>query len=363
MKQISKIFIVLFSFIVILSGCSVLGDFNTADPKLYDKKIVDAYVECNEALYLDNDGTLYSPGADIDAGRYVTYMDKSKGIVAKNVISFGTIFPGGYYITENHELFMYNRDVIELYNYEKKKSHCKIKENVRSVAFGYNCAAFIDMDERLFFIGESEGKVYTFNNPKYIQDKVSCICAHQDQIIYCKTDGKICGIGLSEYSKRLIDTYNASKISGVCMSVQLNDSFLLCLENENLYFTGNMGELIGEKLNDDVTSFILQKNIVDYDSDKDKILTVTSQHEGYVFGNCLSNNKYNTETQEYLYYNNHRFIENVIGVSDAGSGFCFITTDNHTAYFGFRGSWHFVGNSNNSKIIGINNTPVTWIKD
>ena len=361
MKQISMIFIALLSLIVLLSGCYSLGDFNTADPKLYDKKIVDAYLESSEALYLAADGTLYSPGADIDASRYVTYTDKSKGIVANNVISFGTIFPGGYYITANHDLFIYNRNSIELYNYVKKKHHSKIKENVKAVAFGDDCAAYIDMDGRLFYIGEFEGQIYTFEKPKHIEDKVSCLNAYQNQIIYCKSDGRICGIGLSEYSNRLVDVYNASRLPNECNSVQLNDCFLLCLQNENLYFTGNMGELLGEKLNDEIISVVLQKNVIDYDSDKNKVLTVTAEHIGYVFGKCLSNDERNTVTPEYSYYNSHILIENVFGVSDSGSDFCFITDDNQTAYFGFCGSWHFVGNSNDSTFVGINNTPVTWV--
>lgn len=111
-----KRYIVLFLSLTVflLSGC----DFNRArNLNLYDKKIVSAIFHPTGAYYLDDQGTLYSPGADIDASCFVLYQNQKEGVVAEHVVDFGPFSFGGYYLTEKNELYIWSRDKIDWCNY------------------------------------------------------------------------------------------------------------------------------------------------------------------------------------------------------------------------------------------------------
>lgn len=167
-------FVLLIIIFSILAGVLIFitKDFNTADINMADKSVIKVYADGSDAYYLTSDGTLYSPGADIDAGRYVSYKNQKAGIVGENVVDFGRMIRGGYYITSNNELWLWNTDDIPALNYKANKQ-AKISDDVIFVkSDGAYALIYIDKLGNLYLRGEFNQAVYTAENPKLLASNV-----------------------------------------------------------------------------------------------------------------------------------------------------------------------------------------------
>ena len=114
-KGILSVIIVMMSLISIVYMAfggmllDILLSFHSADLHFLENvELSEIHADADAAYYLSEDGTLYCSGANSDAGAYVVYQDKKQGIVAENVVSFGEMSNGGYYIDRNNNLYIYN---------------------------------------------------------------------------------------------------------------------------------------------------------------------------------------------------------------------------------------------------------------
>ena len=142
MGVISKIliYVMLLCLIIPFSACE--GDFRTANISLYGIELSEVQAHSSAVYYLSKDGVLYCTGADSDASSFVEYQDPSKGIVALNVKSFCELSAGGCYINRSNELYMWNRDPLPLYGYDKKEKHMKVLEDITFVTASLYCMIY-----------------------------------------------------------------------------------------------------------------------------------------------------------------------------------------------------------------------------
>ncbi len=359
MKAILRILICL-TACVMLCSC----DFNTAKVSLADIKIKQALVSSSGGYYLADDGTLYSPGADSDAGEYVCYTDKKQGIVAKNVTHFGTMSGGGWCITNNNELYVWNRDKIPFLRYTNNKHLQKVADNIKNVILTKGSAVYTDTAENLYISGSIDNRHIDFNTPELIAAKVRWFGFVDSNIMYLNDGEKIL-----EYDPKTGKTENCKPFEEITVGKddasfrigQFSQGEFLILKNNRLEFWGDYDKLLGKNSTGAFSKITLAENIVDFDFSEKLVVAVDSNNKAYAWGECLVNGKNNTKTEEYECFEKKIIRENVKSVCvPSGCDICFVNCSGRTESFRDRDTWGFFGNSDKSEIVGINNKPVIW---
>ncbi len=193
-----KVCILLLILMIGLTGCL---DYNTADINMAGIPLEDIYVGGSSEYYLSEDGILYSPGANVDAGRYVVYQDSKKGIVAENVRTFGLMSYGGYYITNDDELYIWNLHKLPLYNYNHRRHHKMILKDVKYVSLETDCMVYIDINNNLYLVGEFNDESYSIEQPKLLDNNVVDFSWGKGFLLWERMDGIIKSYGDIESSE------------------------------------------------------------------------------------------------------------------------------------------------------------------
>ena len=206
MKKCKKAFSLISLCVIIcllFSGC----DFKMFDIPMNDKDLVALEVRTISGYYLASDGTLYSRGADSDASAFVCYQDAKKGIVAENVRSFGTMLCGGYLVTNDNSLYIWNRDKIPLYNYEKNKILCKIADNVKTASVSTDMLFYTDLQDNLYFAGTYEQTYLTVNisNAKLLAEDGIYYYPCLPEIVWVEKSGKISSCSLKAGKSQVVE--------------------------------------------------------------------------------------------------------------------------------------------------------------
>ena len=365
MKTLRYFYNLLIILVCTLIAINLVGcDFNTADISLGNIKIKCAKVSYTEGYYLSDDGVLYSPGADSDASAYVCYEDKKRGIVAENVAKFGTMISGGYCITNDNELYVWNRNKLQIFGYLKNKHLQKVSGNVVDAIVTPDRILYTDVFGDFYVAGIFGDVCIQFNNPMLLDSNVKCFCFYKSEIMWLSASGELIQYDpsnkvkkKSEFLKALDDNRTESKFKIQAFS----DGGLILLENGILHFYGNYEKLIGAENSDKFSDIVLAKDIVDFSATAELIVAIDSYNRAYAWGKCLSNGMDNTTTPEYKYCNNELIQDNVKFVDvESGASMCFVDGNGKIRSFRDNDSWVFFGNSEKSKVVGINNKPVTW---
>lgn len=363
-----KRYIVLFLSLTVflLSGC----DFNTAgNLNLYDKKIVSAIFHPTDAYYLDDQGTLYSPGADSDASCYVIYQNQKEGVVAEHVVDFETFCFGGYYVTEKNELYIWSRDKIDWCNYSKPRTFYKIADSVSWAKVTDDYMIYIDQTGELYLAGEFEGESRTITNPKLLAENVLLADLNQDFIVWVLSDGTVNGYGskfqakFSEISKHLPQNFDSLQMKGVSVCKR----HMVFLVGKELWYYGDYSSLLNQNnnlQNSKQTFVLLAENIIDFSVSDTTIAAIDENGNGYLWGKCFLTGSENQTKAIFQYLEKQFILSGVRKVSVSGDyAVVFITDEGKTNIFHQGETYGWAGNSvKPSTIVGINSEPVKWVK-
>lgn len=362
LKHIRKIPMVFLCICMIF--CFASCEFNTAKVSFADIKIKQALVSSTGGYYLADDGTLYSPGADTDAGGYVCYTDKKQGVVAKNIACFGTMSGGGWCITNDNELYVWNRDKIPFLRYTNNKHLQKVADNIKNVILTKGSAVYTDTAENLYILGGIGNRHIDFNTPELIATEVRWFGFIDSNIVYLGSGEKILEYdpktGKTESCKPFEEITVGKDDTNFCIE-QFSQGEFLILKNNRIEFWGDYDKLLGKNGTEAFSKITLAENIVDFDFSEKLVVAVDSNNKAYAWGECLVNGKNNTKTEEYEYFEKKIIMENVKNVCvPCGCDICFVNCSGLTESFRSRDTWGFFGNSDKSEIVGINNKPVVW---
>lgn len=350
--------VIILCFSLLLSGCK----YNTSQVNIKDIFVVKAQADYTEAYYLADNGNLYSPGADGDAGRYVCYINERKGLVAENVRSFSSIRDGGYYITRDNNLYVWNWESLRYIGYRKNKPQLVIK-GVSQAIVRLEFTVYTDLENRLWLIGKFNNNSYSFKNPKLISENVFSVYCFGNEIIYATSDGSVKTFGSDKEEPqylKIVKEQEFENVSGNFQMIFSKDAGMV-LENGNLHFYGDFDKFLGKEEINEVKDRVIARNIKTFDFCVETAAAVNRDGEAYLWGKVLSNGPENTETFEYTYLNGKKMFDNINNVCVRGpSAICFVTKDGKTEYYGSTGSVCPAGNSNRGRFIGINNKPIVW---
>lgn len=356
-------FVLLIIIFSILAGVLIFitKDFNTADINMADKSVIKVYADGSDAYYLTSDGTLYSPGADIDAGRYVSYKNQKAGIVGENVVDFGRMIRGGYYITSNNELWLWNTDDIPALNYKANKQ-AKISDDVIFVkSDGAYALIYIDKLGNLYLRGEFNQAVYTAENPKLLASNVRAADITENLIVWLSDENEFGFFGtLGDWCD-----FNDLKTAGVDfnkdITLSANADYLLILQGSKLWYYGDYGKITGKQETVAADMVLLSDSAASYACDREKIVVINNDEAAYFWGKyfCVTDGGERNDR----YFENEKITDGVISVTVNRDYIGFASKDYRSKVFGISDVWQFCGNSvRPEEYIGLNSTPITWVK-
>lgn len=299
MKKVIKIICLVLS-LCLCTGCTSLRwdvcPYNTANIKLADKHIVNAKSSGSDAYYLDENGTLYSPGANSDASCYVCYQNEQKGIVAEDVVEFESLSWGGYYIDTNHDLWMWNWEKFPAFGYTENKKHQKILSDVKHayMSVTYDAKQYLlyeDMENNLYFIGTYKEQFATMEAPKLLAKNITLF----EQNFWIDAGGNL---GMIEENKaqrtfwdKLFETTTFSKTT-ISHFTFLKDG-LVVLQNQTLWFSGDYDTFLTVEKNKEISEandvYSLAENITEFQADGKTIVGLDSNGKAYLWGVFLGN--------------------------------------------------------------------------
>ena len=351
-----------FCILITLTSCFHFNEANL--DFLQDVELAELDVNSLHAYYLSENGTLYCAGADPDGGSYVLYQDKSKGIVAENVVSFSTMSVGGYYIDRDQNLYIWSKDDLPIYGYKRKK-HALILENVLSASVDPRSMTYIDTNCNLYYVGDWDGETYTLEQPMKIGGNAEKIVAVSNKsIVWLDTNGKIHFFGTTTDEKLLYikDYFQDAKIQDITWA---NEDSILVLTDGKLWFYGNY-QYLTEGVGDSKTSKELKflcENVCSVSSNAwNAFGALDSENQFFVWGRCLTNDAEHIEEPEYEYVEKRLISNCAKAIHLSGATISYIDV-NGASHIYHSGGWiDFYGNSTNDKQVGINREPVTWIK-
>lgn len=342
-----------------LFGLSACGDFKTADINLKDILLSDVEASCTEAYYLDVNGTLYSPGADSDAGAFVVYKDTKKGIIANDVKSFCIIPGGGLYISNSNELYIWNRKVIPHFNYTTPKKQFAIAENIGTIRYSDYGLLMCDISANLYLCGEFQNESFDIRNPQYISSDVSSYDINNNCIIYALNDGtvNIYGDNYLSVPEEFLNKFVGTDIK----DIYLENDYVAILSDDILWFFGDYIKLttgISSGLTN--TEKLISEDVTAVDTSINSILTLNSKGEISLWGKCVSNDEGNTHTPKDEFYEERKIAENAknLFVNEGCLGYIDNSGKSHIYYA--TGYPEFYGNTTKDDCVGINRTPITW---
>ena len=344
---------------VLLSSCN--SSFRCADINLYGVPLSKVYATCSSAYYLSESGTLYCTGADSDAGSFVSYQNQKEGIVAENVKFFREMLGGGCYINNNGDLYMWNESIEPLYGYNKKDKHIKILDGIKFVDSGRYCMIYIDIESNLYLIGSFLGETHDVKNPKLLATNVSCADINHGTVIWATTNGRIDAYG--EKRSDVLEAIAMQKENAHINDIRLTNSYLAVLCDEQLWFYGDYVRLTTGDESQVVVSRLLSNDIAAISDSASTFAALTKTGDVLLWGRCVSNDKNNTKSTQFGYYEAFCVTKNAEDVFVSGSCVCYIGQGGTSNIFYADGWADFYGNATKDPCVGVNRAPNTWVRE
>lgn len=359
LKQRISVFAICMLFVFVFTACS---NFNTAKINLSNIKLEKVIATSSSAYYLSEDGTLYCPGADSDAGSFVLYSDKKSGVVAKNVTDFGEMSGGGYYINKDNELYVWNSSVKPLYGYNEIKTHTKILSGVRKIVFDLYYAVYIDVEDNLFLIGEFNAQEHSVESPKLLATGVSVFDTYEGTILWTNKKGEIELYGNSDKSFLDLKIMNEEFDGKSIVDISLERYQVFILQKDELWCYGDYDGLINSNKQGLQKNIMLKKGICDLETSINTLVAIDVYGNAYLWGRCLSNDRSYTSEPLYKYYNGLKVAEEVISVSVSDGSFGYVDSQGRSKIYYSGVFSRFFGNSTKDENVGIMREPAEWIR-
>ena len=335
---------------------------------LHEIKLSETSASLWDAYYLSEDGTLYCAGADSDGYAYVLYQDNDNGIVAENVIWFSTMVNGGSYIDRDQNLYIWNRNDIPLYSYQKDE-HTLLLRNIVSASVGHKRMTYIDSNHELYYVGEWDKETYYLDKPLKVGTGASAIISVEEAfIVWLDLEGKIQIFGSMSrndltyvddllYIKEHFQDFKIKDISSL-----REGGRLVLLENGELWFYGDYQHLTEDpkKKESDKELRLLCENVCSISSNsQDAFGALDSENRFFVWGRCWANN---ADMFEFIYVDKKLISDQATSIYLDGSTICYVDTNGASHIYHRRGYVDFYGNSTKDEYVGINREPVTWVE-
>ena len=358
LKKRISVFAICMLFVFVFTGCS---SFNTAKINLYNIKLQKVLATSSSAYYLSEEGTLYCPGADSDAGSFVLYSDKRSGVVAKNVTDFGEMSSGGYYINKDNELYVWNSYVNRLYGYNEIKTHTKILSGVKKIIFDLYYAVYIDVEDNLFLIGEFNDQKYSVESPKLLATDVSVFDTYEGTILWIDTKGEIELYGNSDKTFLDLKIINEKFDGENIVDISLERYQVFILQKDELWCYGDYDGLINGSKQGLQKNVMLKNGVCDFETSINTLVAIDIYGNAYLWGRCLSNDRSYTSEPIYKYYDGLKVAEKVTSVSVSDGSFGYVDSQGRSKIYYSGGFSSFYGNSTKDEYVGIMREPAEWI--
>ncbi len=338
----------------LLTSCG--KEWQSTSLDLAEKNLAEAKVSTNYAYYLSEDGALYSAGADPDASAYVSYQEKKDGIVAYNVYSFGTMLNGGYYITKDHSLYIYNSRKIESYGYTQKYSQTKILNGVLDASFEKDYFIWRDTEQNLYLAGNFGEKSYPITAPLLLAESAVAFSCRDSSILWVTSEGTLSSLGdiPEDFLLKADEIPNLEKIQKI--RLEKDCVILLC---DNTLFV--LGHALFLEDDEEATLTKIADNITDFDSSHRTLGAKTENGDFLLWGRIIAGSSNKPDTPYYEFVTEKKIGENVksIFVWDSSAGY--IDSNGKSKIFHSGGWSDFYGNSTNDSFVGIYDTPRIWV--
>ena len=382
---ISIVWMALIVFLMVFLLDMILS-FHSADLHFLENvELSEIHADADAAYYLSEDGTLYCSGANSDAGAYVVYQDKKQGIVAENVVSFGIMSYGGYYIDRNNNLYIYNESNISFYGY-KRDRHKLIVENVISAQVSPERIMYIDTNHDLYYASSEHAYLCfggknpnSLERPLKIASGVSRIIyesSNSEFLVYLDLEGKIQIFGVTDkeelsyvsdliyledmlYFKEQIQDFEIQEISSFGKRNRL-----VLLKNGELWFYGDYQRFIegSDEKKSEKELHLLCENVCAISDSNDVFGALDAENRFFVWGECWENDGESPDKTKPVYVEKRLISDQAksIHLGAATIGYVDINGSSHIYHSG--GYDSFYGNSTKDRCVGLNREPVTWVE-
>lgn len=314
--------------------------------------------------YLSEDGTLYSPGANTDAGPYVHYASRWNSIVGENVVSFDIIVGGGLYVNADGDLVLWSQHKQPALGLVKTHCFVTVAHGVRYAEGSRTTLVYLDDHDRLFAAGEVDGQVYNVESPVQLDENVQCLAQfnYYDDLIWIRKDGtiRIRGDEASVRRAALLEKAVPAEQLAKTEKVMVTENAILLLASGNLWYAGDIGLLSGKEAAGETVQ-CLGSGITHFTADAEMVAAVDEAHRGILWGKVLANGPEETEQEIYEYWWKVPALEDVRNVSGDSTYLSFVFDDGTTGCFHRSASSSFCGNSTDAKVVGLRNQPLTWV--
>lgn len=348
-----------------LGGCATLqsiDDFNTATSfSLANKKIVMANGNSSGAFYLCDDGSLYSPGADIDGGRFVVFQDENSGLVGRNVRSFDS----NYFIDTDNRLHFWNNIALATFGYTTPRTIQVIQENVQDALYGHETMAVLSTKGELLAFGRWGEERYSATNPHKIAEDVVFMAGFNDGIIYMKKGESLsvfeAGIEkLPWWWGALSETVSRHSAPEKIELIAQPDAAILQLDQEVWYYGDYEAMIGGEKGEKGCT--LLSEHAKQISAIPGAVSIVEEDGKGYLWGSFLSDCE-RVKEATHSYYERFCFSEQLNYVAlDSSQSLLMVYMDGTTGAFRGNDTWGFLGNSSSEEYVCFGQKPVVWVE-
>lgn len=358
MGMIRKIllFFMLTSLLVLLVGCS--NGFYTSNISLNNVKFSEIRAHSSAAYFLSEDGTLYCTGADSDTSSYAVYQDVKRGIVAENVCSFGELSGGGFYIDNDQNLYIWNKQSLPLYGYNDVTKHMRVLENIVFAVANSNCLIYVDNSSTLYLVGTFNQESHSIEMPKRLAEDVVCADLNNEMILWAKADGSIDAYGQTTSAMM---TELTKQFTGTCVSeIHVEEEFVVILSNNDLWYYGDYQKLVAGNESQIIGLTQFGTGIIRISCSRKTIAALDDRANVWLWGKCVSNDLENTNVPQFACYEKFCLAKNAINVCVSDSSICFVDKNGDSNCYYSSGWPGFYGNSTKDSCVGINREPSTW---
>ena len=382
---ISIVWMALIVFLMVFLLDMILS-FHSADLHFLENvELSEIHADADAAYYLSEDGTLYCSGANSDAGAYVVYQDKKQGIVAENVVSFGEMSNGGYYIDRNNNLYIYNAVNLPFYDY-KKDRHKLIVENVISAQVSPERIMYIDTNHDLYYASSEHAyRCFGGKNPNSLErplkiasgvSRIIYESSNSEFLVYLDLEGKIQIFGVTDqeelsyvsdliyledmlYFKEQFQDFEIQEISSFGKRNRL-----VLLKNGELWFYGDYQRFIegSDEKKSEKELHLLCENVCAISNSYDAFGALDAENRFFVWGECWENDGESSDKTNRLYVEKRLISDQSKSICVAGSVIGYVDIHGTSRIYHIGRYNDFYGNSADAERVGLNRDPVTWVE-
>ncbi len=324
-----------------------------------------------DAYYLSKSGQLYCAGADTDSIGFVVYKDRKTGLVADNVQSFHLVTSGGSYIDDRHDLYVWNKYDLSLYNYKGESPCQKVLSGVRFAIADYQYIVYIDLDNHLYCAGTWGDEHYPLQTPKQLDEDVVAVTIMGNAAVWSTADGMIHHFGDTQnFDLEPIEnrTWNQAVQQIMGDGDHRKGYFYVLLSGNDLWFYGDYQRFISGEETGTMELRMLRSNVQDVSACDRGLLTLDVDgtvtywgRNSWIYGDAV-------DPDALAYYEAYPVAKNAVAIYLSAGYLCYVDSAHRSNIF-YEGSMHgffsqhnFYGNTTDANCIRLDQEPARWVE-